>query len=76
MSSIGTLSFDEFGRPFIIIKDQDKKKRLQGIQALKVGGRLGCTPAHWANGGWSPQKEAGFFFVFLEIHNECLVVYS
>ncbi|OQR78412.1 T-complex protein 1 subunit epsilon isoform 1-like [Tropilaelaps mercedesae] len=35
MSSIGTLSFDEFGRPFIIIKDQDKKKRLQGIQALK-----------------------------------------
>ncbi|XP_022650916.1 T-complex protein 1 subunit epsilon-like [Varroa jacobsoni] len=35
MSSIGTLSFDEFGRPFIIIKDQDKKKRLQGIEALK-----------------------------------------
>jgi len=35
MSSIGTLAFDEFGRPFIIIRDQDKKKRLTGIDALK-----------------------------------------
>lgn len=35
MSSIGTLGFDEFGRPFIIIKDQEKKKRLTGINALK-----------------------------------------
>lgn len=35
MSSIGTLAFDEFGRPFIIIRDQDKKTRLTGIDALK-----------------------------------------
>lgn len=27
---------DEFGRPFIILKEQDKKARLQGIEALKV----------------------------------------
>ena len=31
-----TLAFDEFGRPFIIIKDQSSKKRLHGIQAHKV----------------------------------------
>uniref|UniRef100_A0A7N8XM39 T-complex protein 1 subunit epsilon n=1 Tax=Mastacembelus armatus TaxID=205130 RepID=A0A7N8XM39_9TELE len=35
MSSLGTLAFDEYGRPFIIIKDQDKKTRLSGIDALK-----------------------------------------
>lgn len=36
MSSLGTLAFDEYGRPFIIIKDQEKKSRLTGLDALKV----------------------------------------
>lgn len=35
MSSYGTLAFDEYGRPFIILKDQDKQKRLVGIEAHK-----------------------------------------
>uniref|UniRef100_A0A3Q3J4K9 T-complex protein 1 subunit epsilon n=1 Tax=Monopterus albus TaxID=43700 RepID=A0A3Q3J4K9_MONAL len=35
MSTLGTLAFDEYGRPFIIIKDQDTKTRLTGIDALK-----------------------------------------
>uniref|UniRef100_A0A8P4GAS5 T-complex protein 1 subunit epsilon n=1 Tax=Dicentrarchus labrax TaxID=13489 RepID=A0A8P4GAS5_DICLA len=35
MSAMGTLAFDEYGRPFIIIKDQDRKTRLSGIDALK-----------------------------------------
>uniref|UniRef100_A0AAV2L9M0 T-complex protein 1 subunit epsilon n=1 Tax=Knipowitschia caucasica TaxID=637954 RepID=A0AAV2L9M0_KNICA len=35
MSSLGTLAFDEYGRPFLIIKDQDTKTRLSGIDALK-----------------------------------------
>ncbi|XP_032898885.1 T-complex protein 1 subunit epsilon [Amblyraja radiata] len=35
MSAIGTLAFDEYGRPFIIIKDQDSKTRLTGLEALK-----------------------------------------
>jgi T-complex protein 1 subunit epsilon len=30
-----SLAFDEFGRPFIIIKEQDTKARLTGIDALK-----------------------------------------
>ncbi|EUB60637.1 T-complex protein 1 subunit epsilon [Echinococcus granulosus] len=29
------LAFDEFGRPFIILRDQEKKKRLTGLQAHK-----------------------------------------
>lgn len=33
----GSIAFDEYGRPFIIIRDQDKQKRLTGIDALKVG---------------------------------------
>jgi T-complex protein 1 subunit epsilon len=35
MSATGTLAFDEYGRPFIILKDQDKQKRLVGIEAHK-----------------------------------------
>jgi len=30
-----SLIFDEFGRPFIVLKDQDKKPRLTGIEAHK-----------------------------------------
>lgn len=32
----GTVAFDEFGRPFIILRDQENQKRLTGIDALKV----------------------------------------
>jgi len=31
-----SLAFDEYGRPFIIIREQDSKKRLKGIDAYKV----------------------------------------
>ncbi|XP_030022307.1 T-complex protein 1 subunit epsilon [Manduca sexta] len=31
----GAVAFDEYGRPFIILKDQDRQKRLTGIDALK-----------------------------------------
>ena len=32
---MGTIAFDEYGRPFIIIRDQDTKQRLSGIEAHK-----------------------------------------
>ncbi|XP_004644835.1 T-complex protein 1 subunit epsilon-like [Octodon degus] len=35
MTSIGTLAFDKYGRPFLIIKDQERKTRLMGLEALK-----------------------------------------
>ncbi|KAH7638539.1 chaperonin containing TCP1 subunit 5 [Dermatophagoides farinae] len=35
MASVGTLAFDEFGRPFFILKDQDRQKRLTGTEAIK-----------------------------------------
>ncbi|XP_060562731.1 T-complex protein 1 subunit epsilon-like [Ruditapes philippinarum] len=35
MDSRGSLAFDEYGRPFIIIRDQEGKSRLSGIEAHK-----------------------------------------
>ncbi|XP_064644758.1 T-complex protein 1 subunit epsilon-like [Lineus longissimus] len=35
MSNMGQIAFDEYGRPFIILRDQDKKKRLCGLDAHK-----------------------------------------
>lgn len=32
----GSIAFDEFGRPFIILRDQDSQKRLTGNDAIKV----------------------------------------
>lgn len=30
-----SLVYDEFGRPFIIVKDQEQKQRIKGIDAIK-----------------------------------------
>lgn len=35
MSAVGQLVFDEYGKPIIILKDQDQQKRLTGVDALK-----------------------------------------
>ena len=31
-----SLAFDESGRPFIILREQSKKKRIKGLEAHKV----------------------------------------
>lgn len=36
MASGGQLLFDETGQPFIVIKEQERQKRITGIEALKV----------------------------------------
>ena len=40
MSSVGQIAFDEYGRPFIILRDQDQQQRLTGIEAQKVCTKL------------------------------------
>lgn len=35
MSSMGQLAFDEFGRPFLILKDEESQTRLTGSDAIK-----------------------------------------
>lgn len=32
----GSIAFDEYGRPFIILRDQENQKRLTGTDAIKV----------------------------------------
>ena len=46
-----SLVFDEYGRPFVIIRDQESKSRLKGLDAQKVRfgkGRdaLRAAPSH------------------------------
>ena len=36
MAAMGSLAFDEYGRPFLILKDQASQKRLTGKDAVKV----------------------------------------
>ena len=36
MAGMGQIAFDEYGRPFIILRDQDKQTRLTGLEAQKV----------------------------------------
>lgn len=31
-----SLTFDEYGRPFIILREQEKKRRTKGLEAHKV----------------------------------------
>lgn len=31
-----SLAFDEYGRPFIVIREQEKKRRTKGLEAHKV----------------------------------------
>lgn len=31
-----SLAFDEYGRPFIVLKEQDSRTRIKGIDAIKV----------------------------------------
>ncbi|KIH63326.1 hypothetical protein ANCDUO_06373 [Ancylostoma duodenale] len=35
MASMAQLMFDEFGQPFIVMRDQEKQRRLTGIEAVK-----------------------------------------
>ncbi|CAJ0596983.1 unnamed protein product [Cylicocyclus nassatus] len=35
MTSMAQLMFDEYGQPFIVMRDQEKQKRLTGIEAVK-----------------------------------------
>jgi len=37
-----SLAFDEFGRPFIIIREQEMKKRTKGMEAHKVSMMCNC----------------------------------
>jgi len=37
-----SLTFDEYGRPYIIVREQQAKARLRGLEAQKVCASLPC----------------------------------
>jgi hypothetical protein len=39
-----SVAYDEFGRPFIILKAEQKKERLRGLDALKVRSKWQLSP--------------------------------
>ncbi|XP_018429090.1 PREDICTED: T-complex protein 1 subunit epsilon isoform X2 [Nanorana parkeri] len=59
MSTLGTLAFDEYGRPFIIIKDQERKSRLSGLEALKSHIMAGKAVANTLRTSLGPNVLAG-----------------
>ena len=47
-----SLAFDETGRPFIILREQAKKKRVKGLEAHKVS-----WSSHCSDGAAPPSEE-------------------
>ncbi len=41
-----SLIFDEYGRPYVIIRDQETKSRLKGLDAQKVRCSIPLYPFH------------------------------
>jgi len=41
-----SLAFDENGRPFIILREQEKKKRVKGLEAHKVSPDFATNRLH------------------------------
>ena len=35
-AAVGSLAFDEYGRPFLILRDQNNQNRITGKDAIKV----------------------------------------
>ena len=63
-----SLAFDENGRPFIILREQEKKKRVKGLEAHKVSYlagahvRIGAHIVYRTN----PELELSGTFLFKE----------
>lgn len=51
----GSVAFDEFGHPFIILRDQDRQKRLTGTEALKSHINAACQIANMLRTSLGPK---------------------
>ncbi len=55
-----SLAFDEYGRPFIVIREQDTKQRIKGIEAHKVS----SASIEYENASFCPQKMKDTYFAY------------
>lgn len=51
-----SLAFDEYGRPFIIVEEQESKSRLKGIDALKANIAAGQAVARTLRTSLGPRE--------------------
>jgi len=52
---MAAVAFDEFGRPFIILREQEKQERLKGVDALKANILAAKTVAHTMRTSMGPK---------------------
>ncbi|KAL5226057.1 hypothetical protein ABZP36_012696, partial [Zizania latifolia] len=58
------LAFDEFGRPFIILREQEKKIRVSGVTVLWAACRIMRSSYLWGSGCFLLMwKETRHFYV-------------
>lgn len=62
-----SLAFDEYGRPFLIIKEQEKKKRLNGVDAIKSSISAGKAIADFIKTSFGPK---GFDKILVDCDGE------
>ena len=53
-----SLAFDEYGRPFIIIRDQEQKTRLKGLEAQKANILAARTVSNLLRTSLGPKGES------------------
>ena len=50
-----SLAFDEFGKPYIIVREQEKKKRVKGIEAIKQNLQAALSIANMVKSSLGPR---------------------
>ena len=50
-----SLAFDQFGRPYLIVRDQDKKKRVKGLDAIKLNLNTALSVAYPLRTSFGPK---------------------
>lgn len=50
-----SLAFDEFGKPYIIVREQEKKKRVKGIDAIKQNLTAALSVANMVKTSFGPK---------------------
>ena len=62
-AAVGSLAFDEYGRPFLILRDQNNQNRITGKDAIKV--------IAWYSSRWSqPFYTLRFYLTLIICDNE------
>ena len=62
-----SLAFDEYGRPFIILREQDTRQRMTGVDAIKQHILAGKAIAHTLKTSLGPKGACRHFAIGLGV---------